>query len=105
MVCKFDIGIMCVGFGKSLCYQYPPLMNRGISLVVSPLISLMEDQVLALKYVGIRSELLKLLFLVEQVFYVLCVFQYQRIIIRVSWISSRTKKSFNCKDIEVSSCT
>ena len=50
------LAVMPTGSGKSLCYQVPALVKQGLTIVVSPLVALMQDQVAALKLAGVAAE-------------------------------------------------
>ncbi|MDD7410850.1 DNA helicase RecQ [Fusobacterium gastrosuis] len=52
------LGIMTTGAGKSICYQIPALIFNGLTLIISPLISLMKDQVDSLRTISIEAEYL-----------------------------------------------
>jgi ATP-dependent DNA helicase RecQ len=50
------LAVMPTGSGKSVCFQIPTLIKGGLTIVVSPLVALMEDQVSALKLLGVEAE-------------------------------------------------
>src|ERR1700760_3904312 len=50
------LAVMPTGSGKSLCYQVPALVMGGLTVVVSPLVALMQDQVAALRLAGVAAE-------------------------------------------------
>ena len=56
MAGEHALAVMPTGSGKSLCFQIPALMKGGLTLVVSPLVALMEDQVAALKLAGVAAD-------------------------------------------------
>ena len=52
---KDVFGVMPTGGGKSLCFQLPALMREGVTVVISPLIALMRDQVRFLQEAGVSA--------------------------------------------------
>ncbi|MCY4450644.1 MAG: DNA helicase RecQ [Immundisolibacterales bacterium] len=50
------LAVMPTGSGKSLCFQVPALIREGLTVVVSPLVALMQDQVAALRLVGVAAD-------------------------------------------------
>src|ERR1700719_731973 len=66
MVGQSALAVMPTGSGKSLCYQLPALALPGLTLVVSPLIALMKDQIDVLRRRGIAAERLDLTLTAEE---------------------------------------
>ena len=56
LVGEHALAVMPTGSGKSLCFQIPALLKGGLTIVVSPLVALMEDQVAALKLAGVAAD-------------------------------------------------
>lgn len=103
------LGIMPTGAGKSLCYQVPALLLPGVSIVVSPLISLMKDQVQALNAAGVHAAFLnsslsenqiaKAVALAAQGRYKIIYVAPERLMTpRFQWLSGRIEISMLCVD-------
>src|SRR6187200_2124887 len=53
---RHALAVMPTGAGKSLCYQVPALVLGGLTIVISPLVALMHDQVAALRLAGVAAD-------------------------------------------------
>jgi len=99
--------VMCImptGAGKSICYQIPALLSEGITLVISPLISLMKDQVGALKQMGVGAAYLNSSLTFRQ--YLLALERaregrYKIIYVAPERLANEEFQSF-CRDVKVS---
>ncbi len=76
---KDTIGLLPTGFGKSITFQLPSVILDGITLVISPLIALMADQVNSLKKRGIRAEFINSLLTKEEISKVYRMIRYKTI--------------------------
>ena len=100
------LAVMPTGGGKSICYQIPALIFEGITIVVSPLISLMQDQVLSLKESGIHSVFLNSTLTYEE--YLDAVQDIKNGDVKIVYVSpeglskSRIRDLVSCEDVNVS---
>lgn len=98
------MGIMPTGAGKSICFQLPALMLSGVTLVVSPLISLMKDQVSALVQCGIKAAYINASLTekqIEKVLFRASQYEYKIIYVAPERLSSEAFINL-CKSIKIS---
>ncbi len=101
---KDVMGIMPTGAGKSVCFQLPALMMTGVTLVISPLISLMKDQVNALNQCGIRCAYINTSLSAEERYEIMAQTlkgNYKIIYVAPERLSSESFTEF-CRKIEIS---
>lgn len=94
---KDGLVVLSTGGGKSLCYQLPALISKGVCIVISPLISLMQDQVFSLRAKGIEADFLNSSLLPQE--YKKTLFKLQKNQLKFLYLAPEQLKSERLKAI------